>query len=245
MSISRLHRSKSGFTLVEIMIAGTITVLAASCALGFYVFALRIMYKDTQRLATNTNLRQFLAHVTKKSLDSTEFYLFPDYKSLDGSVNLTTVPTDTSQLVADAYDNYTAEGDCLVLVSRLTTDPDAKIRYIRIYYRVANSPNTQAPMRYYEKDYGISGSSSTIGTLLNAINLSSSPQITLSTELAKSTIGRKQSSSTNRYPVFSTECPEPTPSNASVAINIEIINGTTANNMLSSSSFNYIIAPRI
>jgi hypothetical protein len=35
-----------------------------------------------------------------------------------------------------------------------------------------------------------------------------------------------------------------TPTNDSVSINVEIINGTTANSMLSSSSFNYTISPR-
>jgi hypothetical protein len=46
------------------------------------------------------------------------------------------------------------------------------------------------------------------------------------------------------YPIFSSESSTATPVNDGVSINVEIINGTTAANQLSSSSFNYTISPR-
>ena len=46
------------------------------------------------------------------------------------------------------------------------------------------------------------------------------------------------------YPMFSTESASQTATNGFIAINVEFINGTDANNLLSSSSFNYTISPR-
>ena len=48
----------------------------------------------------------------------------------------------------------------------------------------------------------------------------------------------------NFYPIFSSEAPTITASNESFSINVEFINGTTVNNLLSSSSFNYTVSPR-
>jgi hypothetical protein len=204
------------------------------------------MYKDNQRLASNTTLRYALAHISKNSLDATEFYLFPNYTAIDGSVNLSTTnwpPSNLSQPLVDSFGTYQAYGDCLVLVTRLSIDTDAKIRWIRIYYRATTSTSAQAPILFYEKDYGVTGSSDTLQTLLNAITLSSVPT-SKQRQLVALSIGRKVASTSNYYPIFSAESPGATPASASVAINVEIINGTTTNNMLSSSSLNYIISPR-
>lgn len=243
-----IYKSKknasAGFTMVEILIAGSIATVALSCVMGVFLSGLRMMYKDSQRLETNSVLRSFLADITKKSLDSTEFYLFPNYTSFNGSIDINSSSPNTSALNSDAYDTMIARGDCLVLVSRLTTSESSNVRYIRIYYRATTSTETQAPLRLYAVDYGSSGSSTDLQVLLNAINLSSNPAIAGSKLLAKLAIGRLQSSSTSHYPIFSTESPTSTPSYASVAVNVEIVNGTSVNNMLSSSCFNYIISPR-
>jgi hypothetical protein len=238
-------RPHSGFTVVEILIAMSIALLAVSCALGIFLYGLRVMGKDSQRLETNATLRHFLAHISQKSLDSTEFYLFSDYTALDHSIDLTTVwpASSLAQPVADAYGTLLAHGDCLVLVTRLTTDPAAPVRWVRIYYRATTSPNIKAPILYYERDFGAAGSGAPLASILDAItlNAASSPGYR---QLVASAIGRKQDGTSNYYPVFSAESPAATPAFASVALNLEIINGTSANNMLSSSSFNYIISPR-
>lgn len=239
-------RSSFGFTLVEIIIAATISAIAVAATMSVFISGLKMMYKDNQRLASNTTLRYLLAHISKNSLDSTEFYLFPNYTALDGSVNLSTsdwTVSNLSQPLADSFGSYQAYGDCLVLVTRITLDQNAKIRWIRIYYRATTSPNTQAPILYYERDWGSAGTATTLESLLNAIVLSPTPT-TSQRQLVAQAIGRKVTSTGNNYPIFSSETPGTTPSNASVAINVEIINGTTANNMLSSSSLNYIISPR-
>lgn len=233
----------SGFTLVEAMVAATVTSLVLGGTMATFMLGFKTMYKDNQRLATNATLRYFIAQVSKETLDATEFYVFPDYKSLDGSVDLT---NDVSVLQADTYGTYLAYGDCLVLVTRVSTSTTANVQQIRIYYRVTTDPATIAPVRYYEgTDYGSSGSSTALGTLLNAINLKTTPTISGSRVIVSNARGRAQSSpSTGVYPIFSTESSTTTPTNDSVSINVEVINGNSVNNLLSSSSFNYTISPR-
>jgi prepilin-type N-terminal cleavage/methylation domain-containing protein len=48
----------------------------------------------------------------------------------------------------------------------------------------------------------------------------------------------------DRFPIFSAECASASASSGFISINVEFINGTTSNNLLSSSSFNYTISPR-
>lgn len=48
----------------------------------------------------------------------------------------------------------------------------------------------------------------------------------------------------DRFPMFSAESGTATASGGFISINVEFINGTTSNNLLSSSSFNYTISPR-
>jgi type II secretory pathway pseudopilin PulG len=250
-------RSTAGFSIVEIMVTMTIVMLVMGMALSTFVFCLKAMYKDTQRLATNAALRAVTAQVSKETLDATEFYVFPNYQTLDGNINLV---ADYSAASGDTFGTDLFNGDCLVLVTRETTDATSNIRQFRIYYRYTTSPDTQAPLRYIEStDFGTAGSTSTLTTLLNLINLKTTPVYPVSTaanvaasrQLAANVRGRLKSTPPAAgsglslcYPVFSTESINVTPTNISVSINMEIINGTTANNMISSSSFNYTISPR-
>lgn len=235
-------RRPGGFTLTEIMVAMTICSLVVAGSLTTFTIGLRTMYKDTQRLATNAALRSFTTQVAKETLDSTEFYVFPNYEKLDGNINLTTDYSEEEGEVGQ----YMFHGDCLLLVTRTSNAVDAKVRMFRIYYRTTTTPNTIAPIRYYEsQDYGASGSNSSLTALLNAINLKTTPAFSGSREVVKSARGRLKSGSTTEcHPIFSTESETVTPVNISVSINVEIITGTTNNNMLSSSSFNYTISPR-
>jgi Tfp pilus assembly protein FimT len=247
-SATRPGPAAAGFTLVEILITVTITVVVMGLTLGVFTTCLRAMYRDMQRLTTDASLRSFTTQVAKETLDSTEFYVFPDYRKLDGSVDLT---ADVSAMSPDDG-VYQAFGDCLVLVTRLTTSAAARVRQFRIYYRATTGTthniDAQAPIRYYERDFGSTGTATALGTLLNAVNLKVSPSITGSRQVVQNTRGRLRNpapaSAPYCYPIFSTESATPTPTNDSVSINVEIINGTTANSMLSSSSFHYTISPR-
>lgn len=252
----------SGFSLVEIIVALTIFGVVMSMCLGTFLFGLRAMYKDSQRLATNASLRSFMAQVSKETLDSSYFYIFPYYTALDGSVNLASDFSAMSQFqnaADDDYDKWVAHGDCLVLVTRTSLHRTTDIRQIRIYYRVTTnqaSANAEAPIRYYETaDWGEGSAGSSNGhtnltTELNAINLSSNPLLSGTRLLSARTVGRLVAapytpySAGDRYPVFCSESPDSTATNGFISINMEFVNGSTVNQLLSSSSFNYTISPR-
>ena len=252
----------AGFTLVEIMITMAVMMMVTAGALGVFITGMRAMYRDVQRLATDATLRTLTLQVAKETIDSSEFYVFPSYASLDGSVNLT---NDVSQLAVDAYGTEVAYGDCLVLVTRVTVNETSNVRQFRIYWRTTTNENNQAAIRYYEsQDYTAAGTATPLATLLNGVNLSTN-YATTGRQIVRLSRGRpimiagshwcpqatppytdanKCTHTTDYYPIFSTESATTTATSESVSINVEVINGTTANSQLSSSSFNYTISPR-
>lgn len=229
--------------MVEVMISSAITALVLGGTMATFMLGFRTMYKDNQRLATNATLRYFIAQISKETLDATEFYVFPDYRSLDKTVDLS---SDVASLQADGHGTFLAYGDCLVLVTRSSINASSNVRQIRIYYRVTANSATVAPVRFYEgEDYGVNGTNTSLTALLNDINLKDYPSLARSSEMVAHARGRlKTGTSSTYYPIFSTESANMTPTNDSVSINIEVINGSTVNNLLSSSSFNYTISPR-
>ncbi len=254
-----------GFTLVEVMISMAIVVLVIGMAMSTFLFGLRTMYKDTQRLATNASLRAFMAQISKETLDASTFYLFDYYTRLDGNVNLSSDPVFPAGPEIDAggdeYDKWIGHGDCLVLITLTSLYRTTDIRQIRIYYRITTNQataNAEAPIRYLETtDWGegTAGASnghpfSGIAAELNAINLDSNPLRSPSVQLNARSKGRAVPApylpyaAGDLFPVFSTESPTANPANGFISINVEFINGSTINNLLSSSSFNYTISPR-
>jgi prepilin-type N-terminal cleavage/methylation domain-containing protein len=87
----------SGFTLVEVMISMTIAVSVLGMCMSSFLFGLRAMYKDTERLKTNASLRSFMAQVSKETLDASQFYLFRDYTAIDNSVDLESTDSDPNR----------------------------------------------------------------------------------------------------------------------------------------------------
>lgn len=264
-------RSRAGFTLVEVLISMSIVATAMSMVLGIFIFGVKTMYKDTQRLATNANLRTFMAQISKETLDASYFYLFAYYTKLDGNINLDAdplIPVLAIDETGTEYDKYVAHGDCLVLVTKTAKFRTTDIRQIRVYYRVTTNQagvNNEATLRYYETPntagaglgWGEGTAAASNGhplsglvAELNAINLNSNPNISGSRQLAPRTKGRAVVPLTtgytagDRYPVFSSESPNANATNGYISINVEFINGSTVNNLLSSSSFNYTISPR-
>lgn len=258
------RRSACAFTLVEMLISLAVLSLVLTACMGTFILSMKTMYKDTQRLATNSNLRYVMGQISKETLDASYFYLFPFYTAIDSSVNLTTDPSPMTQLLDAAdndYDKWVAHGDCLVLVTLTSTHRTTDIRQLRIYYRVVTAQsgrNSEAPLRYYEgPDWG-EGTAATsnghpvnaLAAELSAIDLNSNPLRARTRAIAARTIGRlvpypyTPFERGDRYPVFSSESPDAAATNGFIAINMEIVNGTTANNQVSSSSFNYTISPR-
>jgi len=248
---SSLRRSgPAGFTLVEVMISMTIVVLVLGLCLSTFLFCLKAMYRDMERLKTNASLRSFTAQISKETVDASEYYLFPLYTALDGNVNLSTAPIDTSSWVTDSYGSSYAYGDCLVLVTRVSeATTNSAIRQFRIYYRRVTNSNNDGEIRFWEsQDYGLTSTQTDLTALLNTVNLNTTPAYSGSRVLTKIARGRKKpgwsASNLIYYPIFCTESATTTATNQNVSINVEFINGTSVNNLLSSSSFNYTISPR-
>jgi hypothetical protein len=235
---------EEGFTLVEALVSTSLVVLVMGLTLGSFLFGVRMMYKDNVRLETNASLRYFTAHVAKETLDSSEFYLFPSYQTLDGNVDLV---ADVSPLQPDSYGTTIAHGDCVVLVTRTAVTSGADVRQFRIYYRQATAAarNNEASIRFFKSaDWGVGGTPASLTALLNAVNLNANPVLAGSTEVTARAKGRKITGSTNSYPIFCSESPTVSATNESFSINVEFINGTSVTNLLSSSSFNYTVSPR-
>ncbi len=260
----RSRRHTRAFTLVEVLISMTVLGMVMGMCMSTFLFSLRTMYKDGQRLATNASLRSFMAKISKETLDASYFYLFPYYTSIDTSVNLATDPSSMTQIenaADDDYDKWVSHGDCLVLVTKTSLYRNTDIRQIRIIYRTTTNQtgrNSEAPIRYYETaDWGEGTSAasnshpvSDLATELNSINLNANPNRSGTSQLAPRTIGRviptpvSPNVAGDRYGAFSSESPDSTATNGFIAINLEFVNGSTINNLLSSSSFNYTISPR-
>ena len=267
--------SRAGFTLAEVMVAMTIVIVVLGLSMSTFIFSLRIMYKDIQRLASNASLRSFMSQIANETLNSSYYYLFPYYTALDGNVDLTADPsvrTQSFNSATDIYDEWVAHGDCLVLVTLTSQYRSTDIRQIRIYYRLTKDQSTtagenlnaEAPLRYYETtDWGegpaptspitvgatnghaLGTNSAGLITELNLINLKITPTLAGSKLLNARSLGRfRVTPATDRYPIFSTLSPTAGPTSGSISINVEFLNGTSATNMLSSSSFNYTISPR-
>lgn len=259
-----LRAATGGFTLVEVMISMTIVVAVLGMTMSNFIFGLKTMYKDTQRLATNASLRSFMAQVSKETLDASYFYLFPYYTKLDGNIDLTTdyaSITEDFDSTDDDYDKWVAHGDCLVLITKSSEYRSTDIKQIRVYYRLTTNQttrNSESALRYYETAEWGEGTSTTsnghpltgLTTDLNNINLNSTPLFTGSKQINARSKGRAVASpytgyaAGDLYPIFSSESPSNNPSNGFISINVEFINGSTTNNLLSSSSFNYTISPR-
>lgn len=242
-SRSNNKAQNAGFTLVEVLISLAIVTMVMAMALSTFLYGLRMMYKDNQRLATNTILRYFMAQVAKATLDASEFYIYPDYQTLDGDVDST---ADLTTATTDSYGLDLYHGDCLVLVTRTSLDADSNIRQVSIYYRTSADPNQEGAIRYYKgPDYGATGTTDTLDEVLSAIDLKSTPVYPGSKELAARALGRpKKDNLSQRYPIFCSKAALIATENENFSINAEVVNGTTENNLLSSSSFNYTVSPR-
>lgn len=262
---NKSRRSSAGMTLVEIMVAMTIVVMAVGGALSVFLSGLKMMYKDSQRLENNRTLRSFLSKVSAKAVDSTEFYLLTNYASIDGSIDLSTGDpaswpgsSNIAAPTANAYGSNTANGDCLVLISRTNTTSSGQIYAVRVFYRYTTSVSNQAPLRMYEMLFAggpATGTTATVNTVLNSISINrgvgqysdtvaGTAVATTVVQLADKSIGRIDTVTGTRLPIFAAEVPYPQPVQENVSINVEVINGINQNDKISSSSFNYIISPR-
>jgi type II secretory pathway pseudopilin PulG len=127
---SSFRRANRGFTLVEMIIASSITIAVFGALVPYMVRALKLFYADQLQLNLNADARNFRNLVFSDALKANMFFLYSDFASRS---------TGSGASAADAMlTGNGAAGDCLVLIS---SSPDAsnhgfaKASNITVYYR--------------------------------------------------------------------------------------------------------------
>lgn len=144
-SNSSLQHWKSGFSLVEVMVATTITGMVTVAMLGFYLTNFKIGFVNQERNRINSDMRQFTGQLIRDGRSANYFVL---YDSTDATAR--DKPKDR-QLDGES-------GDLLVFVNTEETTSITESVLIKgyvAYYRAeeADSPDGLAPVRRYEKTF--------------------------------------------------------------------------------------------
>ncbi len=130
---------RTGFTLVEILVAIGIMGFAVAGAVTFMGQAQKTYYYDTSRLLLNADMRKFTQQMTTNAVFANYFLIYPNFQTR--SVTTTTGNVTTT---VDANVNDGMPGDFLVLVSGDTDAVTGKttINQLVGYYRDPNDPTS-------------------------------------------------------------------------------------------------------
>jgi hypothetical protein len=163
--ITPLSRLKThAFTMVELMIATTITAFAVAAALAFTLQGTKTYFDDANRLSMNHDMRHFTQKLVTDITEANHFFLYRNF---------------TSRIVggagtADAYLGQGQSGDFLLLLTLNTTTAGATTVTKMIgYYRDTNGAGNVAPVYRFELDglsYSASGDPGTPGGTINAMD---------------------------------------------------------------------------
>lgn len=152
----RRNSRRSGFTLVEIMIATSIFALVSVGITRVLIQVLSMYSYDTGKLLVNRDLRKFTSEMTENATYANYFRIYPSYTSISRTVDAYTDPNDPNQGYPEAVaPNFVADGesgDLLLLVYKNPLD-DVKISRIIYYYRVpgASDPAQEAGKRVFNR----------------------------------------------------------------------------------------------
>ena len=134
----------AGFTLVEIMIATSISGLITIALLGFYMTNYRIGFVNQERNRINANMRNLTSNLIQDGRQSNYFVLYESTNASDRDA------ANDRQLDGNA-------GDFLVFVytteDTATTLQSAEIERIVCYYRIASGADDLSPVRRFERNF--------------------------------------------------------------------------------------------
>jgi len=139
----RTHRR--AFTLVELMIAMSIAVVAIGISAMFMTNASKMVYDSSKRLELNSKVRIFTDRFAKETIDANAFFVLQNYSGLDGSADL--IGADSDSLAINRPVASGLSGDCIVLEYRDDPDSRSSITRVRIYYRDTLVVSEPAPIR--------------------------------------------------------------------------------------------------
>lgn len=140
--------ARRGFTLVELMIAMTLGVIAIGMSTTFLVSASRIVYDSSKRLELNSKVRLFTDRFAKETIDANAFFVLRNYTGLNGSADLIGADSESDEINKPVVSGQS--GDCIVLEYRDDPDRRSAVTRIRVYYRDTAVIADAAPIREVE-----------------------------------------------------------------------------------------------
>jgi hypothetical protein len=160
-TISRGFRNNKAFTLVELLLASTITVMVVAAAGTILIFGTKIYYTDANQLSTNYDMHKLMLAMETDAAFANEFYIY--------DVDTNGIPAVSVQGV-DNKVSTGQSGDLLLLMTTQTNPATAVVTITNIvaYCRGNPAGNNGAgggPLHIYRY---ATGTISAAGTLLPA-----------------------------------------------------------------------------
>lgn len=125
--------TKSGFSLIEVLVATAITGIASAIMMSSFIFLLKAHATDQGKLLINRDIRSFTNDLMDATGQATTFSIF------DNFINRNEM-TDTES------------GDFLLLEFRDSDEP-SKISRIVGFYRAADSETNRGPVQTFELNF--------------------------------------------------------------------------------------------
>lgn len=170
---------RTGMTLVEVLIATTISGLVMAGLIAVFIQALKIYDYDEKKLTINRYIRDFTTELTENATYANYALILPDFKT---RINVSPVVNPSTGDITTAGINVPVEdgqsGDMLVLVFVDPAD-DQKIERLVGYYRApdANDSEGRGPVRRFELTFSPSSSSKAIALLPALSTLNTWPTV--------------------------------------------------------------------
>jgi len=220
---NKRHRSKRGFTLVEIMMVMTISGFVSIGLAGFSTTLAKDFYWSANKSQITTDVRLFTAELSNEVRSSNAAYIYPNFDSAN------------RDQVADRAGNNES-GDCLLLVYSTPypeVDDERHITDLVVYYRSPDQ-NGQGSVHRFRHSFStenyikesLFNSTYTIETVLSDLNTQGShPEVVeLSRGLANGRLFKSQQQG------------------SLILVNAEIIHGVNSTEV--TNTYNLTLAPR-
>jgi hypothetical protein len=203
-----------GLTLVEVIVAATLSGIVITALLSVLLQTLKAYSFENGEINVNVDMRKFTNELTKAALPATYFRVLNSYTDLGSGALSRSVATGAS-------------GDCVLFVYKSLTD-DSKFSKVVAYFRVPDGTNEGAVRRVVVEFSG-SGQFGPVDSLIPRISNppGSYPQVIA--------LARGLGSGGKLFTNFD---------NRSLLVNGEIIRAPTGQFRRASHAFNFSVTPR-
>ncbi|MBC8011692.1 MAG: prepilin-type N-terminal cleavage/methylation domain-containing protein [Burkholderiales bacterium] len=223
---SRLRR---GMTLVEMLIAVTISGVVMTGMLSVFIQALKIYDYDKKKLMINRHIRKFTSELTESATFANYALIYPDFTTRKNIVTVTNPETGVITTVGVTLQKEDGQSGDMLVLAYVDPDDDTKIQRLVGYYRAAensNDVNSKGPVRRFELEFSPSSSSPAVDLLPATSTINTWPEvIELSQGLSDGRLFH------NFY-------------GRSVMVKGEIIQGDGKGTRMATNTYNFTISPR-